>query len=127
MGARVIGVGDVLLKHAMGVEERTIEGNGGPHYGTPLLRMAIIEGKDSRFQPVVQTRNLVLLRITIRYGPAGDPFYAALNPPTIQYAQAGDAVKRRLIPLVPDASKGRRGVFSQRSTPAVSIEASFHS
>src|ERR1700761_725730 len=80
----------------MGVEEGAVKGDGRAHDGPPLIGIAVVERQNRRIQLVEKTRNLLFLRITIRYGPAGDTFNASFDPPAIKNTQAGNAVERRL-------------------------------
>src|SRR6202012_3829798 len=94
----IVGVRDVFLEHAVGMEEGAIECNGGAHHAPPLLGISVIEREDGGLQLLVKTRHLMFRRITIRYGPAGHALDAPFDPPTVEDAEAGDAVERRLHP-----------------------------
>src|SRR5271154_528069 len=96
MIVRVVGVRDVLLQHSMSVEEGAVERDGGTHDSAPLLRIAIVKGKNGRLEPVVKTRDFMFLGVAVGNRPAGNPFNPALYPPTIKNTEAGDADKRRL-------------------------------
>src|SRR5450631_1057024 len=111
MGApiRVVGVRNVLLEHAMGVEEGAIESNGGAHYVPPLFRISVIEGKDGGLQLLVQTSDLMLRRITIRSSPAGNALEPTSVPPAVKDAEAGNTVERRLHPAGTGSLKGTPG------------------
>jgi len=61
-----------------------------------LIRITVVERKDGGFEPIVKTGHLLLLRITIRDGPASDAFYPAFDPPAVENAQTGNAVERSL-------------------------------
>src|SRR5579884_756676 len=93
---REICIHHILLQHALRIEEGAIQGDGGAHNAPPLLRLLIIEREQHVFQVVVQRACLRRLIFVVLDGPSGDAFNPAFNPPSIENAEAGDAVQGRL-------------------------------
>src|SRR5271156_6866072 len=98
----------------MGIEEGAIESDGGAHDVPPLLGISIIERKDGGLQLLVKTGNLMFRRITIWYGPAGDSLDPTFDPPTVQDAEAGNAVERRLHSTGAGGFKGTSGCIQPK-------------
>src|SRR5882757_1762815 len=88
---RIVGIRNVFLEHAMGIEEGAIESNGGAHHVTPLVWISVIERKDGGLQLLVKTGDLMFRCITIRYGPPGNSLDPPFDPPTVKDAKAGNS------------------------------------
>src|SRR6266403_2519347 len=100
-----IGVSDVLLHHALGVEERSVDGNGVLHNFQELGAIVVVHRKNYALQLGIQRFGFgFVIRGSIagngapRFAdaPSGDPLNVAFHPPAVENAQARDAIQRGL-------------------------------
>ncbi len=49
-----VGIAHILRHHALSVEERTVEGDGGAHHLSESIRLVIVERQDHLFELMVQ-------------------------------------------------------------------------
>src|SRR5580693_57352 len=85
----------------MGVEEAGVQGDARSHDVRVSFGRPVEHGNDLVFELVVHRGDLGRGFIAddlavVTDGPAGDALDAALDPPPVQHAQAGNAVQGRL-------------------------------
>src|ERR1700738_5429559 len=93
-------VGNILLHHALGIEERTVDGDGVLHDAEITVALVVKHGNDHAIQLRVKRFRVgsvvgdQIWRGTTRFsdGPTGYPFDVTFRPPAIQNAQAGHAI-----------------------------------
>ena len=100
-----IRVGDVLLHHALRVEERSVDGNSVLHDGQKLGAIVVVHRKNHALQLAI--KRFGFSRIVGRSAagsaaprfadaPAGDAFNVAFHPPAVKNAQTWHAIQRGL-------------------------------
>ncbi len=92
----IVGVGDVLAEHAMGVEEGAVDGDAVAADARPSAALSAKSGSDGVLELVVDALGFDGLVFGVFDGPAGDVFGAAFDPPAVEDAEAGNAVERGL-------------------------------
>src|SRR6516162_1666241 len=92
-GLAEVGVGDVLLNHTLGVEERAVDGDGVLHNAQEPVALVVKHGQDDmlelvvkRFRVGVVVQPFVAAVAQLADGPPGNAFDAALDPPAVQNA-----------------------------------------
>src|SRR5215467_9862161 len=93
-----VGVGNVLLHHALGIEKRSVDGNGMLHDGKVAAAILVEERKNHVFEFRIQAFGVsrVVCRsvgsgvATVRFAnrPAGHALDVALDPPAVENAEA---------------------------------------
>src|SRR5229473_8538625 len=92
-----IRVGDVLLHHALRVEERAVDGDGVLHDFQEFSAIVVVHGKNHTFELVIKRfgfSRVVGRRVAgsaatrLADAPAGDTLDVAFHPPAIENAQA---------------------------------------
>src|SRR5713226_2745064 len=100
-----IRVGDVLLHHALRVEERTVDGDGVLHDFQEFSAIVVVHRKNHTFQLVIKRFGFggVVGRSIAGSGaarfadaPASDALDVAFHPPAVENAQARHAIQRGL-------------------------------